>query len=227
MVLHGPVLLSGFEPFGGESINPSWEAVRDLDGTVLEGCPIHGLNLPVAYAAALPTLQEAIQRLNPVLVVAVGQASGISGIALERVALNLQDARIPDNDGYQPVDLPVVPDGPFAYPTTLPVKAILQALQSKGIPAHLSLSAGTFLCNHVFYGLQHLLAGQNPGCRSGFIHLPLLPSQAARHAAAPSMALAQATEALRTIIQVSLVQDRDLAVPGGTLHGATSSAPNA
>ncbi len=195
------VLLTGFEPFEGESINPSWEAVRALEGQVLEGHRVVVACLPVEFGKAGQAVEDLVTLHRPAVAVGVGQARGVTGLVLERVALNLEDARIPDNGGAQPVDGPVVPGAPTAYFTTLPVKTIRESLRRAGIPAALSLSAGTFVCNHLFFTLQHLGATQSPGLRSGFIHLPLLPSQAAGE---PSMALDLMVAGLRLALETTL-----------------------
>jgi len=198
----GTVLLTGFEPFEGESLNPSWEAVSRLEGTEIRGHRVEVEQLPVVFGRALEVLREAIRRTNPALVLCVGQAKGLAGLALERVALNLEDARITDNAGRQPVDQPVVPDGPVAYFATLPLRAILARLHEAGIPAQLSLSAGAYVCNHVFYGLRHLAEATHLPC--GFIHIPLLPAQAVRHPGQPSLALDQVVQGLRLAVEASL-----------------------
>ena len=174
------VLLTGFEPFGREKVNPSWLAVRRLNGRTIRGRQIVARCLPTVFGEALARLQGHLRKLNPVLVVCVGQAAGRAEVCLERVAINVDDSRIPDNAGWRPLDVPVVREGPVAYWSTLPVKAIVRALRRRGIPAAVSESAGTFVCNHIFYGLMHELARDARQARGGFIHVPLLPEQAAR-----------------------------------------------
>lgn len=180
------LLVTGFEPFGGESFNPSAAAALALDGLSLGGARVVGRVLPCVFGSALQALDQALDAHSPQLVLAVGLASGRSELSVERVAINLDDARMPDNAGVQPVDRPVVPGGPAAYFSTLPIKAIVAALRSQGLPAGVSQTAGTFVCNHVFYGLMHRLASR-PGVRGGFIHVPLSPRQAAHHPGQPSM----------------------------------------
>jgi pyroglutamyl-peptidase len=158
-----PILLTGFEPFGGEVVNPSWQVARALDGRTVGGVPVVACELPCVFGAALRVLDEALAAHAPVLVLALGQAAGRSAFTPERVAINVDDARIPDNAGAQPVDRPVVPGGPAAYFTTLPVKAMVAALRAAGLPAQVSQTAGTFVCNHVFYGLMHRLARPTGG----------------------------------------------------------------
>lgn len=151
------VLITGFEPFGGERINPSWEVVKQLNDLMLSGVRVVARQLPCAFGEALTALNAAIDDIQPVLVLAVGQAGGRTDISLERVAINVDDARIPDNLGNQPVDQPIVEGGPAAYFTRLPIKAMVQGIREAGIPASVSQTAGTYVCNHVMYGLLHRL----------------------------------------------------------------------
>ena len=164
------ILVTGFEPFGGESVNPSWEAVRLLPGEI-GGARVRRLCLPVAGERALGMIRTALCEHPADLVVSVGQAGGRYGVTPERVALNLDDYRIPDNDGLQPVDVPIEPEGAAALFSTLPVKAMVQAIREAGYPSSLSDSAGTYVCNHVMYGVLSLLAREYPGAKGGFIHV--------------------------------------------------------
>lgn len=209
------VLLTGFEPFGGEAVNPSWRAVARLDDARVGGHRVATRSLPTAFAASLKALQEALDHLQPACVIAVGQAGGRSAISLERVAINLIDARIPDNDGAQPIDQPVVAGGPSAYFSTLPLKSMLVALREAGIPADISFSAGTYVCNHVFYGLRHAL-GEHTGVRAGFVHVPYLPEQAVRHPGAASMSEDLMVAALRVMIASAIAP---AAIPAGLSAG--------
>ena len=173
------VLLTGFEPFGGERLNPSWLAVRRLHGLTIHGHRIVSRRLPTAYRESLQKLRRLLRRLRPALVICVGQAGGRAEITPERVAINVDDSLLPDNAGWKPVDAAIIPGGPAAYWSTLPVKAIVRALQRHGIPASVSSTAGTFVCNHVFYGLMHAVAECEGQTKAGFIHVPLLPEQVA------------------------------------------------
>jgi pyroglutamyl-peptidase len=168
------VLLTGFEPFGGDTRNPSWLAVQALHGREIAGHRVVAACLPTAFGQSLTSLRALLQAHRPVLALSVGLAGGRTALSLERVAINVDDARIPDNLGAQPVDSPVVADGPAAYFSSLPIKAMLQALQHAGVPAEVSQTAGTFVCNHVFYGLMHALATQPElrDARGGFMHVP-------------------------------------------------------
>ena len=172
-----PILVTGFEPFGGEALNSSAQVAQAMQGRTIDAVPVVGVVLPCVFGAAIQALCAALARHGPQLVLALGQAAGRGAFSLERVAINVDDARIPDNAGVQPIDEPVIANGPAARFTTLPVKAMVAALRDAGHPAELSNSAGTFVCNHVFYGLQHALRTRR-AVRSGFMHLPLLPEQA-------------------------------------------------
>lgn len=209
------LLLTGFEPFGGERINPAWEIARTLDGVLIEGVRVRAWQLPCVFGAALRALDEALQAHAPVLVLALGQASGRCDLSVERLAINVDDARIPDNAGAQPVDEPVLPGAPAAYFSTLPIKAMVAGLRAAGYPASVSQSAGTFVCNHVFYGLQHRLAGT--AVRGGFMHIPLLPEQAARYPGQPSLPLSTLVEGTRLALALALRTREDVREQGGTI----------
>ena len=194
------VLLTGFEPFGGDTVNPSWEVARSLADKRLDDARIVSVRLPCAFAEAPQALRQALQRHAPDFVVCLGQAEGRSEITPERVALNLVQARMPDNAGAQPQEEPVIAGGPVAYFSTLPVTRLVRRLNELNIPASLSNTAGTFVCNQVFYVLQHEWA--RPGRGGGFVHLPCLPEQAARHSPpAPSLPLAVQVQAIRELLQ--------------------------
>ena len=212
------ILLTGFEPFGGERINPSQEIVRALDGEVMAAHRVVGAILPVAFAATVPMLEDLLDSRRPALVLALGQAGGRSGISLERVAVNLVDARIADNEGLQPLDEAVLAGAPGAYFTGLPVKAIEARLSALGIPAELSLSAGSYVCNQVFFALAHLAATRYPRMRSGFVHVPWLPQQAAARAGEPSMALATMIAGVRAALECAITTPGDLHVIDGATH---------
>jgi pyroglutamyl-peptidase len=208
------LLLTGFEPFDGEAVNPSWAVAQALQGLVTAGARVVALQLPCVFAAALPALQAALALHQPRWVLALGLAGSRSAISIERVAVNLVDARIPDNAGAQPVDQPVVAGGPVAYFSGLPAKALVARLQQAGLAAELSHSAGSFVCNQVFYGLMHTLS-QQPGVVGGFIHLPPLPEQAARHPAARPMALGHQVQALRLVIEAVVAGVAELHTAAG------------
>ncbi len=168
------VLLTGFDAFGGASVNPSWLGAQALHGRQIAGHRVVAARLPTVFDTSLRELHALLAAHRPALTLCVGLASGRQALSLERVAININDASLADNRGSQPVDTPVVPQGPAAYFSTLPLKAMLLALRRHGLPAELSQSAGTFVCNHVFYGLMHALANQPAlqGTRGGFVHVP-------------------------------------------------------
>ncbi|MEY2617906.1 MAG: hypothetical protein RL522_908 [Pseudomonadota bacterium] len=210
------VLVTGFDPFDGAALNPSWEAALALHGVEVAGHRVVAGQLPTEFARSLPDLQALVQAHQPRLVICCGQAGGRAAISLERVAINVQDARIPDNVGARPIDEPVAPESeaPAAYFTSLPVKAMRRALMEAGIPAEVSQTAGTFVCNHVFYGLMHHLARRGPaGARGGFIHVPWLPGQGE-----PSMPLPQIVRGLRVAIDCALRTTVDIREGAGALN---------
>lgn len=206
------VLLTGFEPFGGEEVNPSQEIARHWHGRVIGGHRVVGALLPCVFGAAITELKSQIRATKPVLVICTGQAGGRADITPERVAINVDDARIADNAGRQPVDRPIVRGGPAAYWSALPIKAIVAALRKHGVPARVSQTAGTFVCNHVFYGLMHALHTRR-GVRGGFIHVPFLPEQAKQ--GQPSLPLETMVEAVGLAIKTALQIRRDLKAGGG------------
>ncbi len=210
------VLLTGFEPFGGETANASERAVQALHGAALADHRVVGALLPVTFGDAVGALERLIHRYRPALVVATGQAGGRAALSLERVAINVDDARIADNAGRQPIDHPVVAGGPAAYFSTLPIKAMHAGLIRKGFAAEVSQTAGTFVCNHAFYGLMHLLATDPTlaGVRGGFIHLPWLPAQG--H---PSLPLESTVGGLALAIRTALEHvGPDLQMGAGATH---------
>ncbi|CAI0895098.1 Pyrrolidone-carboxylate peptidase [Serratia quinivorans] len=211
------VLITGFEPFGGERVNPSWEVVKQLNDMELAGARIIARQLPCVFGTALEALNAAIDEVQPVMVLAIGQAGGRTDITIERVAINVDDARIPDNQGQQPIDEPIVKSGPAAYFSTLPIKAMVDSMREAGIPASVSQTAGTYVCNHVMYGLLHRLNSQQ-AIKGGFIHIPYLPEQAAAHPGAPSMAATTVLFALELAISIALQVEHDLKVVGGATH---------
>lgn len=213
------ILITGFEPFGGDTVNPSWEVARALHGRRIGGGEVRACRLPVTFRDAPQRLGEALAQRRPDLVIALGQASGRSEISIERLAVNLIDARIPDNAGERLQDRPVIAAAPDAYFSTLPIKPMRDGLRAAGHPAGLSLTAGAFVCNQVFFELQHRLSGS--GVRSGFIHLPALPEQAARAAGGlPSMVLAAQVDAIAQAVAIAL---GEVLVDRGPDEGAPTS----
>ncbi len=214
------ILLTGFDPFGGESTNPSWEIARALDGWTCEGRVVRAALLPCVFGDALQRLDDAIAAHRPELVLCLGQAGGRAEISIERVALNVDDARTPDNLGRQPIDVEVVPDGPAAYFSTLPIKAVARDVRAAGVACAVSNTAGTFVCNHVFYALMHRLATVPAlaQARGGFVHVPFTPEQAAGRPGVPSMALAQQVEGIRAALRSALVTRDDVRETAGRHH---------
>ena len=189
------VLLTGFEPFGKATLNPSGEIIRQISGD-----NIVTAILPVAYAQSAERLLALIAEHNPDVVICLGQAEGRTHITPERIAINLDDARLADNEGVIRNDVPIVVGGPVAYESTLPIKDIVKAINDAGVPAAVSLSAGAFLCNHVFYVAQDHFKGTK--VRSGFVHVPLMDEQAGEFPGLPTMPLDQMVKAVRTMLEV-------------------------
>jgi pyroglutamyl-peptidase len=197
-------LVTGFDPFGGEAVNASFEGVRRLPSR-LGHLEIATAQLPTSYARALVALEAAINEAGPQIVLCVGQAEDRAALCVERVAVNVQDARIPDNDGARPSDTPVVAGGPAAYLATLPVRAAVAALHAAELPAEISMSAGTFVCNHVFYGLMHLAALRAQPFCGGFLHVPRLPQQPGN---ASAMALDDIVRGIVVVLEAAALSAR-------------------
>ena len=195
------ILVTGFEPFGGEQRNPSAEVVECLPGKMSD-VEILKLILPVVRGKAFTAIRNAVEKFCPDVILSIGQAGGRTGISVERVAVNLDDYRIPDNEGNRPVDEPIAPNGPDGYFCTVPVKKMVSAIQAAGIPAQQSLSAGTFVCNHVMYATLHFLTEKHPSLKFGFIHIPYLPEQVADKPGVPSMSLEIAVKAVKAALAV-------------------------
>lgn len=215
------VLLTGFEPFENEPINPSWEAVRALDGERIDDAVIVARQLPCVFGVSNAAMAALVAELRPALAIAVGQAGGRTEMSVERIAINIDDARIADNAGSQPVDAVIEQEGPAAYFASLPIKAMVRDMRAAGVPAGVSQTAGTFVCNHVFYGLMHGLANgasADAGTRGGFIHIPYLPEQAARHPGQPSLSLETLIAGLRCAVTTALRVRDDIREQGGQLH---------
>ena len=197
------VLITGFEPFDGEQVNPSFQAVKQLPDYI-DNHLIIKKELPTAFRRSLVILEQLIIDHQPDVVICVGQAGGRFAITPERVAINIDDARIPDNTGAKPEDCPIYPDGPAAYFSSLPCKAIVKNIKKAGIPAAISDTAGTFVCNHVMYGLLHFIATKSPMITAGFIHVPYATEQVLDKPATPSLTLTQIRDALYVAIETSI-----------------------
>lgn len=210
------ILVTGFDPFGGEVINPAIEAVKQLPD-VIANAEIIKLEIPTVFHTSLHVIKEAITEHDPDVILSIGQAGGRSDITVERIGINCDDARIPDNKGNQMIDEPIYSDGPAAYFVNLPIKSMVAKMNEAGIPASVSNSAGTFVCNHVTYGVRHIIETTYPNKRSGFIHIPYLPSQVIDKKGQPSMALSTIVEGLTKAIEAIIETKDDIKVTGGTI----------
>ena len=201
------LLLTAFTPFDGEKINPALEAVKlvkDRIGNLL----IVKLEVPTVFGKSIDTVREAIEREKPDFVLSIGQAGGRAEITPERVAINLDDARIPDNEGNQPIDEPIFPDGENAYFSTLPVKAMVEAIRKEGLPSSLSNSAGTYVCNHLMYGVLYYL-DKRPVIKAGFIHVPYIPEQTKNKKEMPALELSEIVRGLEAAITAIVINGTD------------------
>lgn len=206
----GSILISGFEPFDGDAVNPSWSIATALDGRELAGHRVKAVQLPVVFGLAAQRLQAAIRSSRPAMVLALGLAAGRHELSIERFALNHADARIPDNAGQQPKDSRILDSAPLAYATSLPVAAILARLRAQGIPVAASLSAGAYVCNDLFFRLMHALAKRKAPPPAGFVHVPYASEQLGARSGVPSLPLATLIQAVAEIVEAS-VAPRDQA----------------
>jgi len=208
--------VTGFDAFGGEESNPSWEICtqlpREIAGMTVETCRV-----PCEFRRSIQVVAEAIERHRPALVVCIGQAGGRVHLGVERVAMNLDDARIPDNSGAQPVDEAIAPNGPPAYFATLPVKAMAAAMRAAGVPAEISNTCGTYVCNHLMYGVLHYLAESGHKARAGFIHVPFSEEQVLDKPGTPAMAIASMVKGIHAAIAAAREHRHDLKIAEGAL----------
>ena len=213
------ILITGFEPFGGEPVNPSWEAVRRLPDEV-PGAEVIKLQIPTVFGRSAVVVREAVVEHDPDVVVCVGQAGGRFMVHPERVAINLDDGRIEDNDGYQPIDVPIQPDGAPAYFSSLPVKAMVTAMRKAGVPAAVSNTAGTYVCNHIMYQVLYMIDREFTGKRGGFIHVPYTPQQVVEKPGQPCLGVDEMTTALAAGLGaiVEYTGKEDEHTVGGALH---------
>lgn len=211
------ILVTGFEPFGGETMNPAWEAVKQLPSGV-KGAQVEVLQIPTAFRASATIVYEAIEKGQPDVVLCVGQAGGRFGITPERVAINIDDARIADNCGQQPIDEAIHADGEAAYFSTLPVKAMVAAVKAKGLPSSLSNSAGSYVCNHIMYQVLYYAAKKAPSMKAGFVHVPYVPEQVVDKPGQPSMNVTDIVTGLTACLEaiVDYADRSDIKVIGGT-----------
>jgi pyroglutamyl-peptidase len=211
------VLVTGFDPFGGEQLNPSWEVCTRLPRTVA-GLRVEIARIPCEFRRSIEVAAEAIERHRPKLVICLGQAGGRAHLSVERVAINIDDARNADNCGAAPVDEAIAPDGPPAYFATLPVKAMAGAMRAAGVPAEVSNSAGTYVCNHLMYGVLHFLAHRGEGhVRAGFIHIPYAEDQVLDKPGIAAMSIATMVKGVEAAIAAASRHDQDVKVSEGTL----------
>lgn len=210
------VLLTGFTPFGGEEINPSYEAVKLLNDEIA-GAKIIKLEIPTVFHKSIKTLEEAIEQEKPDIVICVGQAGGRFEICVERIAINIDDARIEDNEGNKPVDEAVFKDGENAYFSNLPIKSMVKKIRDNNIPANVSNTAGTFVCNHIMYGVMYLINKKFPNIKGGFIHVPFIPQQVLNKKNLPYMTLNEITAALTYAIEAAVENKEDIKMSYGKI----------
>ena len=210
------ILVTGFDPFGGEPINPAIESVKKLPDNIA-GATIIKLEIPTVKKKSIEKIEKAIEEHNPDVILSIGQAGGRFDISIERVGINLDDFRIPDNEGNQTIDEPIFSDGENAYFVNLPVKAMVKNVQKNEIPASVSYTAGTFVCNHVLYGTLYLVTKKYKGKKAGFIHLPFLPQQVIDKKNTPSMELNAIVKGLTAAIEAIVKNSEDIKETGGTV----------
>ena len=211
------LLLTAFDPFGGDPVNPALEAVKLVSGTV-GAVQVVKLEVPTVFGRSIDTVAKAIKAEKPDAVLCIGQAGGRFDLTPERVAINLDDARIKDNEGNQPIDVPIFEDGAPAYFSTLPIKAMVQNMRNAGLPASVSNTAGTFVCNHLMYGVLYTLAKSYPGVRGGFMHVPFIPSQVVNRPSVPSMNLQDIAKGIEAAIAAIGENENDILAAEGATH---------
>lgn len=211
------ILITGFDPFGGEPINPAYEAVKELPDKI-KNADIIKKEIPTVFGKSIETVRTLIQEHTPDIVICVGQAGGRDKISIEKVAINYDQARIADNEGNQPVDQAIVEGADTAYFSTLSLKQVVKNWNDHKIPGEISYTAGTFVCNHIFYGLMHLIDTEYPNVRGGFIHVPFLPEQTLDKKNTPYMTKEMMTQALQLAIEATLENpEDDVVFKGGTI----------
>ena len=212
------ILVTGFDPFGGEKVNPALEAVKLLPKEI-HGVEVHWAEIPTVFYQSAEILEAEIVRYQPDVVLCVGQAGGRASLTPERVAINQDDARIPDNQGNQPIDEPIRMDGDAAYFSSLPIKAMVKSIKSEGLPATVSNTAGTFVCNHLMYQALYLADKKFPHMRAGFMHIPYMTEQVLNKPNTASMCLTDIVRGIEAAIRAIVdYKDKDLKLVGGTTH---------
>jgi pyroglutamyl-peptidase len=209
------VLVTGFDPFGGEKTNPAYESIQLIEE--IKDIELIKIEIPTVFYESKDVLEKAIEKHMPDMVICVGQAGGRSHISLERVAINVDDGRIPDNKGQQPIDEKISEEGPVAYFTNLPIKAMVEALKEAGIPGTVSNSAGTYVCNHIMYQLMHLIENKYPHIKGGFIHVPFCEAQVVNKGNMPSMNLKRIADGLKVCIITAASVKEDVKKTGGSI----------
>lgn len=211
------VLVTGFDPFGGEKINPSIEAVKRLNDKIA-GADIVKVEIPTVFYKSIRRLEKALDEEKPDIAICVGQAGGRSRISIERVAINISDGRISDNEGNQPIDEVIFEEGDTAYFAKLPIKAMVKEMNKRNIPAEISNTAGTYVCNHLMYGLLYNIHKKYPNMKGGFIHIPFIPEQVIDKKGSPSMSLDLIVKGLTIAIETAIKYDEDIKEIGGEIH---------
>lgn len=212
------ILVTGFDPFGGEKVNPALEAVKLLPSEI-HGAEVRWAEIPTVFHKSSEVLESEIKRYQPDVVLCIGQAGGRASLTPERVAINQDDARIPDNEGNQPIDTPIRTDGAAAYFSQLPIKAMVQAIKEEGLPATVSNTAGTFVCNHLMYQALYLADKKFPNMRAGFMHIPYMTEQVVNKPNTASMGLRDIVRGIEVAIGAIVdYKDNDLKLVGGTTH---------
>ena len=210
------LLLTAFDPFGGEKINPALEAVKRVQDKIGD-LEIVKLEVPTVFYKSIDTVANAIEKEHPDVVLCIGQAGGRFDLTPERVAININDARIPDNEGNQPTDKIIQEDGKSAYFSNLPVKAMVKHMNDNQIPATLSNTAGTFVCNHVMYGILYMIDKKYPNIKGGFIHIPYMTSQVIDKKNTPFMSLDEIVRGLELSIEACTLYNEDINAVGGEI----------
>ncbi|SFC69336.1 pyroglutamyl-peptidase [Alkalibacterium subtropicum] len=213
------ILISGFDPFGGENINPAYEAIKLLPDSV-RGAEIVKMEMPTVFHLTAEVLEEKVREVDPDVILCIGQAGGRCGLTPERVAINVDDARIPDNNQQQPIDEKIKKDGPAAYFSSLPIKAMVEKMREANVPSSVSNSAGTFVCNHIMYQVLYMIDKNFQGKTGGFIHCPFIPEQVIDKPNQPSMSLADIVKGLKAGIEAIIERDgqEDIKEMGGAIH---------
>ncbi|TJX62590.1 pyroglutamyl-peptidase I [Soehngenia saccharolytica] len=211
------VLITGFDPFGGEKVNPAFEAVKRLEDKIA-GAQVIKVEIPTVFRKSIEILDKKIEEEKPDVVICVGQAGGRFDMTVERVAINISDASIEDNEGNKPIDETIFEDGENAYFSSLPIKSIVSNIRNEKIPASVSNTAGTYVCNHIMYGLLYLIDKKYKNIRGGFIHVPYLPEQAVDKRSTPSMNINDIVTALTVAIKTTVETQNDIKISDGKTH---------